>query len=76
MSDPIVEYIDSFDLRELQIEAALAISNHDATSGWIKKFAAEHDSQQFYKNVIVWYYKTYDAMPSDDYDLYSIWVLE
>jgi len=68
MEDPIVEYIDSFDLRELQIEAALVISNHDATSGWIKKFKAEHDSQQFYKNVILWHYNKYGLMPTTHYN--------
>jgi hypothetical protein len=62
-----MEYIDSFDLRELQIESALVISNHEATSSWIKKFSADHDSQQYYKNVIIWYYNEYGSMPSSDF---------
>jgi hypothetical protein len=68
MSDPIVEYIDTFSLRELQIESGLVILNHNATSGWIKKFKADHDSQQFYKNVILWHHNEYGTLPSIHYD--------
>jgi hypothetical protein len=67
MSDPIVDYIDTFELRELQIECALVISNNEATSQWIRQFRAEHDSQQFYKNVIVWFYNDHKCIPSDYY---------
>lgn len=67
MPDPIVEYINSFDLRELQIEAALVIANHPATSAWIKKFKADHDSQQFYRNVILWHYEEYGELPTSHY---------
>lgn len=64
MSDPIMEYLDNLDLRELQIEAALVISTNEATNNWIKQFRAEHDSQQFYKNVIAWYVKENGGLPS------------
>lgn len=64
MSDPIMEYLNDFDLRELQLEAALVISNNNATNNWIKQFRAEHDSQQFYKNVIAWYIKENGDLPS------------
>ncbi len=69
MSDPIVDYIDTFELRELQIECALVISNNEATSQWIRQFRAEHDSQQFYKNVIMWFYSKNGKMPSDIYSI-------
>ena len=39
-------------VRELQIMSSKILSNENATSGFIKQFNTDHDSVQFYKNVI------------------------
>ena len=68
MQDSAVEQlVDTMDLRELQIESALVIANCESTSGFIKKFSADHDSHQFYKNVILWYIKESGSLPSMDF---------
>ena len=55
--------IEDYSLRELQIISSTILSNHDATSNFIKQFKANHDSQEFYKNVIIWYVKKYEHFP-------------
>ena len=41
-----------------------SIANEINTRGdFIKKFRADHDSQEFYKNVIKWYIETYKKFP-------------
>lgn len=58
--------LDSFSLRQLQIEAARAISTMQATNNNITQFnkEAHHDSQKWYKAVIRWYVETYGDLPS------------
>ena len=51
----IDEILKDYSLRELQIASSQILSEHDATNNFIKKFRADHDSQEFYKNVIMWY---------------------
>ena len=48
----IDEILKDYSLRELQIASSQILSEHDATNNFIKKFRADHDSQEFYKNVI------------------------
>ena len=59
----INDIINDYSLRELQILSAKILSENEATNDFIKKFKADHDSVQFYKNVIVWYIKTYNTFP-------------
>ena len=59
----IDEIINDYTNRELQILSSTILSNHDATNNFIKKFKADHDSQQFYKNVIRWYIEKYKKFP-------------
>ena len=47
--------INDYSLRELQIISSRILSEHEATNKFIKQFKADHDSHQFYKNVIKWY---------------------
>jgi hypothetical protein len=58
--------IDSFSLRQLQTEAARAMSTMQATNNNITQFnkEAHHDSQKWYKAVIRWYVETYGGLPS------------
>jgi hypothetical protein len=53
-------------LRELQKEAARALTSFEATNNNIYKFnkEAHHDSQNWYKAVITWYVDTYGDLPS------------
>jgi hypothetical protein len=55
--------LDDYSLRELQIISSRILSEHDATNTFIKQFKADHDSHQFYKNVIKWYIKKYNKFP-------------
>ena len=63
--DAIEELINTFDTRELQLEAARVISSHNANNIWIKQFKADHNSEEFYKNVIRWYINEYGGLPSE-----------
>jgi hypothetical protein len=58
--------IDNLNLRELQKEAARALSTMEATNNNIWQFnkQAHHDSQRWYRAVIVWYVDTYGDLPS------------
>lgn len=64
MSTAIVEILETYEPRELQIEASRVLACNPATNRFIKQFVADHDSRQFYKNVIIWYYNKYNCMPS------------
>ena len=55
--------INDYTLRELQIASSKILSEHDATNNFIKQFKANHDSHQFYKNVIKWYIEKYNKFP-------------
>ena len=55
--------IDEMSVRELQIMSSKILSNENATSGFIKQFNADHDSVQFYKNVILWYAEKNNELP-------------
>ena len=59
----IDEILKDYSLRELQIASSQILSEHDATNNFIKKFRADHYSQEFYKNVIKWYIETYKKFP-------------
>lgn len=58
--------IDNLTLRELQKEAARALSTMEATNNNIYKFnkVAHHDSQKWYRAVIEWYVEEYGDLPS------------
>jgi hypothetical protein len=58
--------LENFELRDLQKEAARALSSMDATNNNIYKFnqQAYHDSQRWYKAVITWYVEQYGDLPS------------
>lgn len=58
--------IDKLSLRQLQVEAARALSTMQATNNNIHQFnkQAHHDSQQWYKAVIRWYVESYGGLPS------------
>ena len=66
MNEEIIkEIVDDYSLRELQIYSSYVLSNIDATNNIIKQFKADHDSHQFYKNVIIWYVKNNNVFPED-----------
>jgi hypothetical protein len=58
--------IDNLSLRELQKEAARALSTIEATNNNIWQFnkQAHHDSQRWYRAVIEWYIEQYGDLPS------------
>ena len=58
--------LDKFELRDLQKEAARAISTMEATNDNIYQFnmAARHNSQNWYKAVIKHYIEQYGGLPS------------
>ena len=58
--------LETFELRDLQKEAARALSSMEATNNNIYKFnqQAYHDSQRWYKAVITWYVDQYGDLPS------------
>ncbi len=58
--------LETFELRDLQKEAARALSSMEATNNNIYKFnqQAYHDSQRWYKAVITWYVEQYGDLPS------------
>ena len=64
MNEKIIkEIVDDYSIRELQIYSSIILSNIDATNNIIKQFKADHDSHQFYKNVIIWYVKKHNIFP-------------
>lgn len=58
--------LSNLSLRELQKESARALSTMQATNNNIWQFnkEAHHDSQKWYKAVIVWYINEYGDLPS------------
>ena len=58
--------LNTFELRDLQKEAARALTAMEATNDNIFKFnqQAYHNSQNWYKAVITWYIETYGDLPS------------
>lgn len=58
--------IDNLSLRELQKEAARALSTMEVTNNNIWQFnkQAHHDSQEWYRTVIEWYVEQYGNLPS------------
>lgn len=58
--------IDNLTVRELQREAARALSTMQATNNNIWQFnkQAHHDSQKWYRAVIEWYVSEYGDLPS------------
>lgn len=64
MNDKLIEeMLKDYTLRDLQIYSSVILSKHNATNNFIKQFKADHDSHQFYKNVIKWYIKKYQKFP-------------
>jgi hypothetical protein len=58
--------LTTFELRDLQKEAARALMAMEATNDNIFKFnqQAHHNSQNWYKAVITWYIQEYGDLPS------------
>lgn len=58
--------IDNLTLRDLQKESARALSTIQATNNNIWQFnkQAHHNSQNWYKAVILWYVEQYGDLPS------------
>lgn len=58
--------INNLDLRQLQKEAARALTAIEATNNNIWQFnkEAHHDSQKWYRAVINWYIEQYGDLPS------------
>ena len=65
MASGITELLDTYETRELQLEAARVVSSHPATNKWIRNFNANHDSRDFYRKVVEWYINEYGGLPSD-----------
>ena len=65
MASGITELLDTYETRELQLEAARVVSSHPATNRWIRNFKANHDSRDFYRKVVEWYINEYGGLPSD-----------
>lgn len=59
--------ISKLTLRELQKESARALSTMQATNNNIWQFnkQAYHDSQNWYRVVIIWYVEQYGGLPSE-----------
>tara|TARA_Y100000004_G_scaffold184093_1_gene232686 strand:- start:323 stop:541 length:219 start_codon:yes stop_codon:yes gene_type:complete len=59
--------LNDYSVRELQIMSGKILSEHSisASNSQIKKFKADHDSVQFYKNVIMWYIELYEEFPDE-----------
>ena len=57
---------DKLTLRQMQTEAARALSTMQATNNNISQFnqQAHHNSQLWYRAVIEWYVNTYGDLPS------------
>ena len=66
MNDKLIEeMLKDYTLRDLQVYSSVILSEHNATNNFIKQFKADHDSVQFYKNVIAWYIKKHGHLPSE-----------
>ena len=66
MNDKSIDnIIQDYTLRELQLFSSRILFNHEATNNFVKQFKADHDSHQFYKNVIKWYIEKYQKFPED-----------
>ena len=64
MNDKLIEeMLKDYTLRDLQVYSSVILSEHNATNNFIKQFKADHDSHQFYRNVIKWYIETYNKFP-------------
>ena len=64
MNDKLIEeMLKDYTLRDLQVYSSVILSEHNATNNFIKQFKANHDSHQFYRNVIKWYIKEYQKFP-------------
>lgn len=62
--------IKDYSLRELQIYSSKILSMHESTNNFIKQFKSDHDSLQFYRNVIIWYIKKYNQLPEEIDNVY------
>ena len=51
----------------ISIISGKILSDHpvSASNSQIKKFKADHDSVQFYKNIIIWYIELYEKFPDE-----------
>jgi hypothetical protein len=58
--------LDLLSLRDLQVESAKALATIEATNNNISQFnkQAYHNSQQWYRAVILWYIDQYGDLPS------------
>jgi transcriptional regulator len=58
--------LDLLSLRDLQVESAKALATIEATNNNISQFnkQAHHNSQQWYRAVILWYIDQYGDLPS------------
>jgi hypothetical protein len=58
--------LDKLSLRELQKESARALTTMEATNNNIWQFnkAAHHNSQNWYRAVIIWYVEQHGDLPS------------
>lgn len=58
--------IDEMSIRQLQLESARVIASIEATKHNIVMFnkSGFHDSQQWYKNTILWYISKFGDLPS------------
>lgn len=59
--------LNSLKLRELQVESAIAIQVLTNMGGNIHQFnkRAHHDSQQWYRAVLEWYFDEFGGLPSE-----------
>lgn len=59
--------IGNLTLRELQVESARALSSMQATNNNIHRFnkEAHHNSQNWYRAVVLWYIEEYGDLPSN-----------
>ena len=60
------DVLNDYTIRDLQIMSSRILADHEATNTFIKQFKADHDSHQFYKNVIKWYVDKYNRFPEPE----------
>lgn len=65
MASGITSLLETYETRELQLEAARVVASHHATNRWITNFKANHDSIDFYRKVVEWYVNQYGGLPSE-----------
>ena len=58
-------FMNDYSVRDLQIMCGKILSEEEATNTFIKQLKADHDSVQFYKNVVAWYVEKYNKFPDD-----------